>query len=271
MKKAKYILLVMGLVSSFTLSAQASNMKTTELRLSAFYGLSSLSGSLPEGSIATELNPQFVLEGTYFFSNSIGAGLGIGYANYTASAKLNVYSSAVAATDEDGDNLEYRIKASGIEEKEKVSAFEVPLFIAFRHSISAKLQFEANTGVKISVPVSSSYVCQKGTITTTGFYETYNAELANLPDHGFQTVTEPDYLGKLSTNAVFSLFAKAGVMIPMGAFGLHIGAYGSCGLNSVLKSESDVLVSYPGIYYPVSSLCKKVTLIGGGVKIGLSW
>jgi len=269
MKKIKYILISCLSIISISTIAQTSEFKKTEFNINAFYGLSGLTGSLSGGSITPKTGAQFSLEGSFFFTPAIGIGIGAGYADYSSTVKLDNYTSSVAATDDGGENLQYRTKANNVSEEDKLSAFEVPLFLTYR-SKSGKVYYEGNAGIKASIPISSSYHYTGGTITTTGYYENYNVEFTDMPEHGFQTVTDPTYSGKLSTNTAFSAFAKVGVVIPAGNFGIHIGLYGSYGLNSILKSQSSVLVGYPNVNYPISSLSSKVSLISGGIRIGVS-
>lgn len=274
MKKIQYILLSCLLIISFSVRSQTpvlkeEKIKNTEFNINVFYGLSGLSGSLTNGTITPETGAQYSLEGSLFLSRFVGVGMGMGYANYTSSVKLKNYTSSVATTDDGGDNIQYNVKASNISEKEKVAAFEIPLFLTFKYP-TTKVYFEGNAGVKVSIPVTSSFNYTGGTITTTGYYEKYNIELADMPEHGYQTVNDPAYSGKLSTNTAFSVFAKVGCVIPTGTLGIHISLYGSYGLNSILKSQSDVLASYPNVNYPVTSLSSKVALISGGIRIAVS-
>lgn len=274
MKKIQYTLLSCLLIINLSAISQTSvikapDFKKSEFSVNAFYGISGLSGSLANGTITPETGAQYSLEGSLFLTRSVGVGLGVGYANYKSSIKLNNYTSSVSTTDDGGDNILYNVKASNIIEKEEVSAFEIPLFLSFRFP-STKVYFEGNSGVKVSIPVSSSYNYTQGSITTTGYYEKYNIELADMPEHGYQTVNNPAYSGKLSTNTSFSVFAKVGCVIPTGNLGIHIGLYGSYGLNSILESQNNVLISYPNVSYPVTSLINKISLISGGIRIGIS-
>jgi len=274
MKKIQYTLLSCLLIISLSAISQttvlkAPDFKKSEFSINAFYGISGLSGSLANGTITPESGAQYSLEGSFFLTRSVGVGLGVGYANYASSVRLNNYTSSVETIDDGGDKILYNVNASNITEKEEVSAFEIPLFLAFRFP-STKVYFEGNTGVKVSIPVASSYNYTKGTITTTGYYEKYNIELVDMPEHGYQTVNDPAYAGKLSTNTAFSVFAKVGCVIPTGNLGIHISLYGSYGLNSILEPQTNVLMSYPNVSYPVTSLSNKISLISGGIRIGIS-
>lgn len=268
MKKTLHILIVLWYLASISMHAQQVSLKKTELSINAFYGLSGLTGTLSNGTLSPGTGPQFTAEGSYFFNNNFGAGIGIGYADYTGTTKLNSYQSSTAVTDEDGDQLKYKVNATGVSEKDKLSALEVPLFLTFRNPCST-VYFEAKAGIKVSIPVSSSYRYTGGTITTTGEYETYGVEIADLADHGFQTITNPGFSGKLSSNTALSLFTSAGVVIPVKQFKICLKLYGAYGLSSIVTLKNMELVSYPAIYHPVISLCNKQTILSGGLQIGI--
>jgi len=268
MKKTLYILIVLWYIASFPLCAQQIKLKSTELSINAFYGFSGLTGTLSNGTLSPGTNPQFMVEGSYFFNRYFGAGIGIGYAGYTGTTKLNSYQSSTAVTDEDGDQLKYKVNATGVSEKEKLSALEVPLFLVFRHPCST-VYLEAKAGIKVSIPVSSSYRYTGGTITTTGEYETYGVEIADLADHGFQTIINPDFSGKLSSSTALSLFTSAGVVIPIKQFKMRLNLYGAYGLSSIFTLENMGLASYPAAYHPAISLCDKVSLLSGGIQVGI--
>jgi hypothetical protein len=270
MKKTVYIQIVMLLIVPFSLFAQQAKLKNTELVINAFYGVSGWKGSLAGGTLTPDFGPQFSVEGSYFLGKCIGIGSGVGYADYATTVKADAYSMSMPFTDEDGDKLLYVVKANGLSEKDKLSALEVPLFVAFRQP-SSNLYFEAKAGVKVSIPISSSYKLNKGTITTTGVYDAYGVELTDLPDHGFQTATDLESSGKLTTKTSLSLFAKAGVVVPVSKVKLHISLYGAYGLSSALKEGDAVFVSYPNVYHSLGSLSTKTALVNGGLQLGLEF
>jgi|GEM_PF-4164965 len=268
MKKTIYILIL--LIIPCTLFAQHAKLKNTEFVINAFYGVSGWKGTLAGGTLTPDFGPQFSVAGSYFLGTCIGIGSGIGYSDYATTVKSDTYNMSIPFTDEDGDKFSYVVKANGISEKDKLSALEIPLFVAFRKP-SSNLQFEAKAGVKVSVPLSSSYKQTKGTITTTGVYDAYGVELSDLPDHGFQTVTDLGSSGKLNTKTSLSLFAKAGIMVPVSKIKLHLNLYGAYGLSSVLKEGDALFVSYPNVYNSIGSLSTKTALVNGGIQLGLEF
>lgn len=270
MKTKQYILIISALCLACTI-ANAQNTKKLEFGINGFYGLSGLSGSLTNGSISPGLSYHLSVDGKFFFTRTFGAGIGAGYASYASKADLSSYVSNTQTVDDVNENFEYRITASGVKEDIELSAIEIPIFLSYRKPLSEKLGINANVGLKVSLPITATYQCTEGTLETKGYYASNNVEYANMPNHGFETIDKISYSGKLSTTMAYSLFGNIGITIPMGKMGLNLGFYGSYGLNSVLKAASKLLIDYPGNYNSLSSLSEKVSLINGGVRIGVSF
>jgi len=272
MKTKKYILILailcLAVVQS---SAQKDETKKYEFGINGFYGLSGLSGSVNNGSITSGLGYKLSIDGEYFFASHIGLGIGTCYATYTSKADLNSYTSNAPAIDDEGGSFEYRVKASGIKEKLNLTAIEVPVFIAYRKVLSRKIRLQSHVGLKASIPIEATYQCTNGVTETKGYYISNNVEFANMPNHGFQTIDRINYSGNLSTTIAYSIFGNVGITIPMGVIGLNLGVYGSYGLNSILKPRSSFLIDYPDNYNSLSSLSGKVSLISGGIRVGINF
>nr|WP_319997586.1 outer membrane beta-barrel protein [uncultured Draconibacterium sp.] len=266
MKSIKYIAIAILCLTAFTSNAQD---KKIQLEIGGGYGLSSLSGKVENGSITPGMGYQLSFNGKYFFTSNLGVGIGAGYSAYSSKAELTTYSANIPSVDDENESFEYRIAASEINEEQKLSALEIPVFLAYRKSLSEKLGLNGSLGLKISLPLSATYECTQGTIETRGYYPAYNAELYNIPNHGFEKVENINYSGDLSTQMAYSLFANAGITIPVGKMGINIGIYGSYGLNSILKPVANQLMVYPMKYQSVTSLADKVSLVSGGLKIGV--
>jgi len=268
MKTTKYISIIA--LCLLVLAGNAQDKKVA-FEVGAGYGLSGLSGKVENGSITPGMGYQLSLNGKYFFTKNIGLGIGAGYAAYSSKAELTTYSANIASVDDENESFEYRIAASGINEEQKLSALEIPIFLAYRKNLSEKLGLNASLGIKLSLPLSATYQCTKGSIETKGYYDAYNVVLYGMPNHGFEKIDQISYSGDLNTTMAYSLFANAGVTIPAGKMGINIGVWGSYGLNSVLAPEINQLMVYPGKYQSVTSISDKVSLVSGGIKIGLSF
>jgi len=270
MKTKQFILIISALSLAITLS-NAQESKKLEFGFNGFYGLSGIKGTIANGSITPALACQLSIDAKYFFTSRIGIGIGGAYATYSSNAELNDYISKTPTVDDESENFEYRVSASGIKEKLDLSALEIPIFLAFGKSTTSKFGLHANVGLKVSLPITATYQCTEGKLETKGYYASNNVEYANMPNHGFETIDNVSYSGKLSTTTAYSLFGNLGIAIPLGKIKLNLGIYGSYGLNSVLKPTNTVLIDYPGKYNSLSLLSEKVSLISGGGKIGISF
>ena len=269
MKTKQFILII----SVFCLAINISNAqesKKFEFDINGFYGLSGFSGSITNGSINPGLGYQLLIDGKCFFTPNVGVGIGAGYATYTSKADLGNYISNTPAVDDENENFEYRVSASGIKERLHLSVIEIPVFLAYRKSLSEKLRLLVHAGFKVSLPLTATYNCSEGMIETKGYYSVYNVEFSDMPNHGFEAINKISYSGNLTTSTARSLFADVGVSFPMGKMGLKLSLYGSYGLNSVLKAQNDLLIDYPGRYNSLSSLSEKVSLVSGGLRLGLN-
>lgn len=266
----KYILIVTILCLAIgKANAQKDERVKYEFGINGFYGQSGIGGTINNGSIGLGMGYLVLADGKYYFNSHFGFGIGVGYANYLSKANLNDYVSNTPAIDDEGENFEYRVTASGIKEDLNFKAVEIPLFMTFRILVPHKIGFQINTGMKASFPIEATYECTDGAIETKGYYASNNVEFANMPNHGFQTIDKISYSGNLPTTIAYSVFGNAGITIPMGMIGLNLGVYGSYSLNSILKHQGTTLIEYSGNYNSISSLSGKVSLVSGGIRIGL--
>jgi hypothetical protein len=258
-------------MGSINTQAQIAKLKKSEFAISSFFGLSGLSGSLPNGNVKPALGYQFAIDWRYFFSPKWGIGLGAGYAANASNGNLDSYSLKTPSTDDTGESFEYRLTASGIKEKLKLNAVEIPVYLAYRKKVSKKLGLQGSLGFKVSLPVSATYQATEGTIETKGYYPAYDAEFSNMPNHGFEKIDKINYSGDLTTQMAYSIFCGFGVSKPLGKVGLTIGVYGSYGLSSVLQPGNNQLFTYPLIYNSLTNLSEKTNMVSGGLKIGVKF
>lgn len=271
MKSKKYILVILGLlVYGSMLHAQENEVKKFVFGINETSGITGLSGTVINGFVKPEGNYQAVLDGRFFFSKFVGIGLGVGYAEYSSTGSLNSYTSSSQTTDDEGESFEYRITATGIKEKLKLTAIEIPVFLSFRTNAS-KGGLLIDAGLKLSLPLKANYQCTEGSLETKGYYETYNVEFADLVNHGIEKIDKLNFTGNLATQTAYSVFADIKKLFPWRKINFCIGLYGAYGLNSVLVPQSDLLINYPGTYNSLCTLSEKVNLLSYGLKLGLNF
>lgn len=270
-KKAYVLLIAVVSLSMVKANAQKSEKAKYEFGINGFYGLSGLNGSISNGSIGPGLSYMISANNKYYLTSHFGFGIGAGYVTSTSKANLDSYISNTPAVDDEGESFEYRVTASGIYEDLKISVIEIPIFMTFRKSTAHKIGFQSSAGLKASFPIEATYRCTDGSIETRGYYASNHVEFGYMPNHGFQKVEEMSYSDNLSKTIAFSVVGDIGIAIPMGMMGLNVGVYGSYGLTPLLNPSGGFLMDYPGNYHSITSLSGKVSLVSGGVCIGINF
>lgn len=255
---------------------------TFDVEITGGYGISGFSTENESGLITNNGNVQFVVNGIYYLSESLGLGFGSGYSRYSNVSQLNSFSSKVSAVDAKGVKFEYRVSAARIEESQSTGLFEIPIFVAYRVSvlpdnglISRKKQkgvlFFADAGLKLSVPIQSDYKCTKGIVETKGYYSQTNAEITNNSDLGFGVNRKISFAGELPTQLATSLCFDLGLSVPVQKKHLLLGLYMTSGLGSIIKFNGGQLVIYKDSYQSIASVRGATTLTQMGVKLGVGF
>jgi hypothetical protein len=128
-------------------------------------------------------------------------------------------------------------------------------------------------GVKISFPLGSTYRVTSGSVTTTGYYPSLNAEMSNLPWLGFTTNNLSGLHGNTSFRKTYMSSFEIGYLIreKKSTF-LTLSLYGDLGLNNMRKNYTSTPLMYNYFQYaglPASNFVDQVKLYSVGLKI--SW
>ncbi|MBO9681074.1 MAG: OmpA family protein [Flavisolibacter sp.] len=230
------------LLFGFSAGAQDS-----EFSLSAGGGLSGLKYDLPNG--ASKLKPGFQagIGYTKFYNSRWGltTGLGLGYYQSRATLTPNtVFSSH--SVDSENNAFEFRVKTKGYEEKQNLYALQIPVMVQFQSPSKTSTQLYAQGGVKLGIPVSSSYQTKADEINASGYYPDVNAEITDLPAHGFGTQTNWSGKGDYDFKLSYSLAAETGARFRLSTGNyLYAGLFIDYGLNNLKKQEGDqTLLTY---------------------------
>lgn len=262
-----YIPIIAGLITASTLNAQDKNHY---LNATIGGGSHSLLYDLQGGDVKGGFGAAFNLEYSFFFNPNWGIGAGLGLQSAQAKGTLNL-ATAENTIDTDGDAYEFRTNFADWQEKQKALFLEIPIALQYQRWLSEKNGLLASAGGKIAIPVSSSYEVVSGSRTTSGYYQQWNVELKDMPQHGFATMYDrPSNDLKLKTS--FALFAELGWLHKMSEkLDLYAGGYVSYGLRNLSNSASEPLYAANGTYNGLlkSYHTDKVNLLTVGIKIGL--
>lgn len=221
--------------------------QSREISFSAGGGLAGLKYDLSNGE--SKLKPGFHAGIGYakFFNSRWGlaTGLELGYYQSRATLTPNTVFSSYEI-DSENNAFEFRVKTKGYEEKQNLYALQVPLMLQYQPLSKNNTQLYARGGVKLAIPLSSSYRTKADEINATGYYPDINAEITDLPAHGFGTQTNWKSKGDYDFKPSYALAAEAGAKFRLAAGNyLYAGLFMEYGLNNIKKGEGNqTLLTY---------------------------
>jgi outer membrane protein OmpA-like peptidoglycan-associated protein len=265
----KQIILGLSLLIGGALQAQEAG---SYLHLNVGGGLHNLSYDIPNGTEKGKAGYTLNAAYSYFFSPHWGLQTGIGLQSFSAISTLNTTTSATDV-DTDGDAYQYRTYYKNWQEKQQVLFMDIPLELQYRLGIGKRTSILASAGVKVALPINTSYKTEGGEIQTTGYYSKWNVELTDLPEHGFTTING-NYPGVLSLKPAFMGIVDLGGLFKLSEkIDLYAGAYLNYGLNNAVNSDTKVIYHKNGTYNGMfsSNQISNVKPISVGLKVGLYW
>lgn len=234
-----------------------------------FHNLSyKLQNGTEKGGFGTSVNAGY----SYFLNEHWGLQTGIGLKSVRPEATLN-FMTGNPSTDTDGEDYEFRTYYNNWKEKENLLFLDIPLGLNYRQELSEKFHLLATAGLKIFVPLKTTYKTTGGEIVTSGYYSQYNVELKDLPRHGFNTITG-QLTGDVSIKPSYSGFAELGALYSLSpGFDLYVGGYVDYGLNNVAKNSDKFVYQQDGVYNGVlaSNELDEARTVFLGLKVGLQW
>jgi hypothetical protein len=270
-KKMIKKILIAALALGATAAAQAQKAEQ-QLSLCAGGGLHQLGYSIDNGTRKGGAGYAIGAGYAYFFGASWGISTGVGVQSFRATATLNALTKTPSVDAED-DAYELRTRYSGWKEEQQATLIDIPVAATYRRALTPKVGLMASAGAKLSIPTSSTYKATGGSITTTGYYSQWDAELGDIPEQGLSTYAQRPS-GDISLRPTVALLADAGATYLLtDAISLYGGFYASYGLNSMLKADSKPIYLKEGIYNGLfaSDAVGKVRPLAVGLKLGVVW
>ncbi len=271
---------VSGLLFLLGTTAAAQNK---EFSLSAGAGVSGLNYSINKGTRSIKPGFQAGVGYTHFLNThwGIATGLELGYCHTKARLDPNTVFASYEV-DSEGNAFEYRVKTKAYQERQNLYAVNIPLLLQFQSSSKHKAQFYSLAGVKLSLPVSSRYKTHADEISAAGYYPDVNAEITNLPAHGFGTLTNWKKEGAYNFNLAYALSAEAGTKLRLSTRSyLYAGLYVDYGLNDLKKEQgyAALLTYHPTALdqsqatgaFSLASTTGEVSLLAYGIKLRMSF
>ncbi|MET0635342.1 MAG: outer membrane beta-barrel protein [Chitinophagaceae bacterium] len=142
--------------------------------------------------------------------------------------------------DDEGQGFEYRTQVNGHREKQSFYTVNVPVMIRFIAAASKPVQVYGLAGLKIGIPVKGTNKSGADQLITSGYYPELDAELTDVPSHGFGTETNWRGAGNIDFKLSYSAAAEAGIRFRMASGrSLYTGAFLDYGLNDVRRDEQE--------------------------------
>lgn len=230
----------------FLLAANAVKAQQQEFSIALGGGIQGIHYSLQHGDAS--LKPGFQLGFGYMknLRTRWGVRTGVEAGFYQSKATLNPNSQFTSnETDSENSAFEYRIRANGYREEQKVWVVSIPLMLQFHPAFNTN-GFYAQLGIRLGIPVSKKYAASADQLVATGYYPDFNVEITDLPVHGFGTQNGWKGQGEYELKPDWSAAAEAGWKFKLSANNsLYAGLYIDYGLNNIKKAEGEgALLSY---------------------------
>lgn len=240
--------------------------------LNAGGGFHNLSYKLKNGSEKGSLGGCIDAGYSYFVNEQWGFHTGIGLQSYSPEATIS-YETETPSIDTDGESYEFQTYYKSWKEKQQLLFIDIPIGVQYRFGFSEKIRFLSSAGMKILIPVNTTYKTTGGEIVTTGYYSQYNVVLKDLPQHGFSTITD-QFCGDISMKPSLSGYVEFGALYGLSsALDLYVGGYADYGLNNLAKSKNDAIYQTDGVYNGIlsSNQMDKAKVMSLGFKVGIQW
>lgn len=173
---------------------------------------------------------------------SLHSGLGIGYLNNNT--RLSNYSGVQNATDIEGEAFEFRYTVNGYFEDQRYTVASVPL--AFQYETAGVTRFYARAGASYNIFVNSDVEASAGSLSTTGYFESTNAELDRPRFAGFGNFTNQKFaVQDLDLNSTIRANLEVGIKQKVATNQwVYVGLFFEAGLTSIASNNNEGLVAY---------------------------
>lgn len=238
---------------------------------------SSIYYDLENGQADHEHGVQLGLKYSYYLNDSWSIGVGAEYQTYNTKAQFDYVSGNYDAVDFENDPFEFRYDMKGYRENQKLHYVNIPVTIQFETG-DGITDFYIAAGAKVGFAVKGEYETGINSLSTSGYYPQYNAELFGPAFMGFDSFYDVK-TGKqeLKTKIAWSGTLESGVKQYIGEHNsFYIGLFVDYCFNAVADNKKENIVDYPSDEMPVSlhynsvinsSYSKDVRLIGYGAKL----
>ncbi len=227
---------------------------------------------LKNGNQIKDVGYQLTVGYGYFFHPNWGVETGLGIQTFHSQIVLSSMSG-YSSVDKSGIAYEYRNYFNGWQEKQNFTLLSIPVGLRGVFPVFDHLGLTASGGVKLLMPVSSTYAYSDGSITTTGYYSSTNMEFMNQPQNGFTTINQVPS-GKIHLGLSYAGYADIGVVCQLTpVFSVNVGTYVDYGPSNWINPQKNLVYQSDGHYNDVmhSDRVTQNHYLSYGLKLGFSW
>lgn len=255
-------------------------------------GYSSMGYSLKDGRNMGDVGGQLQLQYAYYFHENWGVTAGVGFSAYGSQSVLNTTKTWNDQGDSDGEQYNHNAIARDWKELQSMHTVDIPVGIQCQYPLpNTTSRLYAGIGMRLGVPVMSTYKLKSGSVEHTGYYPFSHATISNLPDRDFYTEQAADFAAEkqrlLLGKVAVGVMADLGVMIPAtDQIDIMLGAYAQVVCNDMRDYSTELgwrqpsaaieyrrhefMPAYEGLI-AASDYASAVRPWQVGVKVGISW
>ena len=233
-------------IATLSMLAGISNVNAQEFGVELNGGMQGIQHSPDNASNKLQPGGNIGAHYTFFFGKRWGLFTGIMSGTYQSKTTLN-NGTALSSyqVDAEGSAFEYRVKATGYQEKQSFLAAGIPIMAQYH--TTGNTQWYLNAGTKILFPFNGKTKGSADKLTLTGYYPDFNVEFTDLPQHGFGEINNWKNDAKLDLKPTATVSAATGVSFMLGTnMRLYTGVYFDYGLTDMRKNKEEgaSLVTY---------------------------
>ena len=182
---------------------------------------------------------------SYYLSENWSIGTGAEMQYFEGSTYLSSVEDAYTTTDVEGEEFEFRYRLKDFRENQYAYYLNVPLKI--QYETGDVVRFYAAAGAKFGFVIESEYEASASSLTTSGYYEQYDAEL-NAPEFAgfgdFGSMSSSRSKLGLATNLVLNMEAGVKFMLENDR-AFYMGLFVDYGVKDIQPEENqENLVTY---------------------------
>ena len=184
----------------------------------------------------------------YSVSEHFGIGSGVEFAQYRQNVSFGRSNATLTNYEVDvtGSAFDYNVTAVDYNEKQTLSAIQIPLFVQYKRDINKGVDFNFRAGVKYFLPIKYKIEASATSVRGVGYYPDVNLFIDNLPAFGFGSQNNYTASGEYETKGILMSTFELGFTFDMGAKNsLYTAMFLDTGYKSVIdQKQNESFIGY---------------------------